>query len=425
MVNLKTIFTALALLPLLLGAQNVLTLDSCINQAYRNFAFQKQMDYTRQVTEANISGIKKNYLPTLDLNAMATYQNEQISIPVTIPIPGFEAPAAPLNINTALFTLRQWIYDGSMTQNQRLIQEAAGNVSLQEIGVQKLEVKNSVMQLYFSILLQEKQRSILQDKALVLEKRLAEVDVAVQARVLLASDRDMLKAELVQLKQRITEIDFGRKASIRSLAQLLGLDIATETIFSEPQAQITATTDLSMRPDVKLLDYQMNLLEAKKAMIKSNYLPKIGVFADGGLGLPGYDIFKDEISPMAKVGLSLQWHIFDWNKGSTQRQSLALSQNIIRLKQDRLKMQVGAQREVEQSQIEKARQLMLNDAELLDLYTSISAAFASQLQNGTITSADYIQQLNKEQEARTNLELHKLQLVIATLNYNTLFGEEF
>lgn len=423
MVNLKTIFTALALLPLLLGAQNVLTLDSCINQAYRNFAFQKQMDYTQQVTEANISGIKKNYLPTLDLNAQATYQNEQISIPVTIPIPGFEAPAAPLNINTALFTLRQWIYDGSMTHNQRLIQEAAGNVSLQEIGVQKLEVKNNVMQLYFSILLQEKQRTILQDKTKVLEKRLAEVEAAVKAYVLLASDRDMLKAEIVQLKQRITEIEFGRKASIRSLSQLLGLDILTDTKFSEPQAQLLATTDLSMRPDVQLMNYQMNLLEAQKAMIKSNYLPKIGVFADGGFGYPGYDIFKDEISPMARVGISMQWHIFDWNKGSTQRQSLNLSQSIIRLKQDRLKMQVGAQREVEQSQIEKARALMLNDEELLQLYTSISAAYAAQLQNGTITSADYIQQLNKEQEARTNLELHRLQLIIATLNYNTLLGE--
>lgn len=403
-------------------AQSVLTLDSCVNQAYRNFEFTKQVEYTNQVTEANIAGVKKNYLPSLDLNAMATYQNEQISIPLAFPIPGFEAPVAPLNINTALFTLRQWIYDGSMTHNQRLIQEASGNVQLQEIGVQKLDVKNNVMQLYFAILLQEKQLEILKDKATVLAGRLKEVDAAVESHVLLESDRSMLKAEIVQLKQRITEVEFGKKASIRGLSQLLGVDIAEETQFTEPTAEITTSTDLSMRPDVQLLNYQMNVLEAQKGMIKSNYLPKIGVFADGGFGLPGYNIFNDAIAPMAKVGVSLQWHIFDWNKGSTQRQTLDLSQKIISLKQDRLKMQVGVQREVEQSQIEKARQLMLNDRELLDLYTSISAAYAAQLENGTITSADYIQQLNKEQEARTNLELHKLQLIIATLNYNTLIN---
>ena len=405
------------------NGQSVLTLDSCINQAYRNFEFNKQVEYTNQVTEANVAGIKKNYLPTLDLNAMATYQNEQISIPLAIPLPGFEAPVAPLNINTALLTLRQWIYDGSMTHNQRLIQEASGNVQLQEIGVQKLEVKNSVMQLYFSVLLQEKQEEILKDKALVLQSRLKEVDAAVESHVLLASDRDVLKAELVQLKQRVTEVEFGRKASISGLSQLLGIEISPETKFIQPQAELIASTDLSMRPDVRLMDYQMNLLEAQKGMIKSSYLPKIGVFADGGFGYPGYNIFKDEVSPMAKVGLSLQWHIFDWNKGSTQRQTIDLSQKIIRLKQDRLKTQVGVQRETQQSQIEKARQLMVNDQELVDLYTSISAAYSAQLENGTITSADYIQQLNKEQEARTNLELHKLQLLIATLNYNTLLGE--
>ena len=405
------------------NGQSVLTLDSCINQAYRNFEFNKQVEYTNQVTEANVAGIKKNYLPTLDLNAIGTYQNEQISIPLAIPLPGFEAPVAPLNINTALLTLRQWIYDGSMTHNQRLIQEASGNVQLQEIGVQKLEVKNSVMQLYFSVLLQEKQEEILKDKASVLKSRLKEVDAAVESNVLLASDRDLLMAELVQLKQRITEVEFGRKASISGLSQLLGIEISPETKFIQPQAELIASTDLSMRPDVRLMDYQMNLLEAQKGMIKSSYLPKIGVFADGGFGYPGYNIFKDEVSPMAKVGLSLQWHIFDWNKGSTQRQTIDLSQKIIRLKQDRLKTQVGVQRETQQSQIEKARQLMVNDQELVDLYTSISAAYSAQLENGTITSADYIQQLNKEQEARTNLELHKLQLLIATLNYNTLLGE--
>ena len=404
------------------NGQSVLTLDSCINQAYRNFEFNKQVEYTNQVTEANVAGIKKNYLPTLDLNAMATYQNEQISIPLALPLPGFEAPVAPLNINTALLTLRQWIYDGSMTHNQRLIQEASGNVQLQEIGVQKLEVKNSVMQLYFSVLLQEKQEEILKDKASVLKSRLKEVDAAVESNVLLASDRDVLKAEIVQLKQRITEVEFGRKASISGLSQLLGIEISPETKFIQPQAELIASTDLSMRPDVRLMDYQMNLLEAQKGMIKSSYLPKIGVFADGGFGYPGYNIFKDEVSPMAKVGLSLQWHIFDWNKGSTQRQTIDLSQKIIRLKQDRLKTQVGVQRETQQSQIEKARQLMVNDQELVDLYTSISAAYSAQLENGTITSADYIQQLNKEQEARTNLELHKLQLLIATLNYNTIIN---
>ena len=419
MVNFKHIFPLL-LLTAGVYAQGDLTLDSCINQAYRNFQFERQIEYTNKVTEANIAGVKKNYLPSLDLNAAATYQNEQISIPVELPIPGFEAPAAPLNINNALLSLRQWIYDGSITHNQKLIQEASGNMNLQEIEAEKLQLKTNVIQLYFSVLLQEKQLAILTEKAAVLDARLKEVHSAVESHVLLESDENLLKAERVQLRQLITEVVYNRRASLTGLEELMGVKVGEETTFTEPKATLTASTDLTMRPDVQLLDNQMYLLEAQKGMIKSNYLPKIGLFADGGFGLPGYDIFKDEIAPMAKVGLTMQWHIFDWNKGSVQRQTLDLSQNIIRLKQDRLKRQLGVQTRAETNKIEKAKQLMQNDEELLKLYTSVSSAYASQLENGTITSAEYVQQLNKEQEARTNLELHKLQLLIATMNYNTL-----
>lgn len=419
MVKFRYIILTLMLSAQLYG-QGLISLDSCVSQAYRNFEFSRQIDFTNQVTQANIAGVKKNYLPSLDLNAAATYQNEQISIPLQIPVPGFEAPVAPLNINNALLTLRQWIYDGSATRNQKLIQEASGNVSLQEIEVQRLDLKNSVMQLYFSILLQEKQLLILEDKKKVLDERLREVAVAVESHLLLESDESVLKAESVKLKQGITEIQFGRRASINGLEQLMGIAIGLETIFDQPEVEITGTTDLSMRPDVQMLSSQINLLEAQKGMVKSNYLPRIGVFADGGLGLPGYDIFRDEIAPMAKVGVTMQWHIFDWNKGSLQRQTLDLSQSLTMMKQDRLKRQIGVQRSVEQNNMEKAKRLMQDDAEMLELYTSISAAYGSQLENGTITSSEYIQQLNKEQEARTNQELHKLQLLIATMNYNTL-----
>jgi hypothetical protein len=59
----------------------------------------------------------------------------------------------------------------------------------------------------------------------------------------------------------------------------------------------------------------------------------------------------------------------------------------------------------------------------VELYTQVADAYAAQLENGTLTAAEYITQLNKAEEARINLELHRMQLLIATLNYNTLLGE--
>lgn len=422
MVKFKHILTFVALAPLFGFAQPMLTLDSCINQANRNFAFAQQITYAQDATNATVAGIKKNYLPTLDFNAAATYQNEQISIPVAFP--GFEAPVAPLNINNALFSLRQWIYDGNITQHQRLIKEAEGNVQLQQIEVQKLELKNSVMQLFFAALLQNKQLEVLQYKAEVLDARLKEVATAVEAHVLLASNADMLQAEKIQLSQRITELEFGIKSAISGLSQLMGTPLPQNIELIEPQATITTTTDVGMRPDIVLLNYQMQVLDAQQAQLKSNYLPKIGAFADGGFGYPGYNIFKDEIAPMAKVGVSLQWRLFDWNKSSNQRQALQLQQKILGLNQNRLKTQIEVQREAQKNQIAKAQALKATDSQLVALYDGIAETYATQLANGTITSADYLAQLNKAQEARTNLALHQLQWLIAVNNYNTIVNGE-
>jgi outer membrane protein TolC len=400
-----------------------ITLDSCIQAAYRNYAFSKQADLNQQITEANKDRIGRNYLPSLELNAMATYQNEQITIPVDIPIPGFEAPAAPLNLNTALFTLRQWIYDGSQTHYQKLLEDANGRVKSSEIDVQQLEVKTAVMQQYFAALLKSKQLEIITDKESVLDKRLEEAKAAVESNLLLQADFNVLKAERVLLKQRKAELTYSLQENFRALQQLTQLNVDENSTLVVPDATMTNRTDASMRPDVQLLNHQISILEAQKALTKSAYLPRIGVFADGGLGLPGYNIFDDGIAPMARVGISLNWRIFDWNKGSLQRQSLSLNQQLLQIRQQQVLTQVGVKTEGQLTAMAKARALMQDDAELVELYTQVADAYAAQLENGTLTAAEYITQLNKAEEARINLELHRMQLLIATLNYNTLLGE--
>jgi outer membrane protein TolC len=119
----------------------------------------------------------------------------------------------------------------------------------------------------------------------------------------------------------------------------------------------------------------------------------------------------------------LNWRIFDWNKGSLQRQSLSLNQQILQIKQEQLINQVGVKTQAQLNAMEKAKALMQSDNDLVTLYNSVADAYAAQMENGTITAADYLVQLNMAQEARTNLELHQMQLLIATINYNTLIGE--
>ncbi len=422
MVRIKNIFVLFIMVFAVEGsAQYVLTLDSCINQANRNFQFNQEIEYNAQIAELNIKNLNKGYLPSLELNAVSTYQNEQIEIPVALP--GLDAPVAPLNLNNALVTMRQWIFDGSLTQHKKVIETANGNIRMQEVEVQKLNVKTKITQVYFGILLKQTQQQILRDKQAMLQSRLSEVSTAVENGLLLESDKNLLKAESVQLKQQTTELEFSLMESIKSLENLLGIPIPKGTLFNAVPTDIRFESSLSNRPDMLLLDHQSYLLEAQKELTKSVYLPKIGLFADGGIGLPGYNIFNDNLAPMARVGVTLRWKMFDWNQGRVLRQNLSINQKIIDLKKVQLSSQIGVQTAAQLNTIEKVKTLMQDDAELVSLYKLVADAYAAQLKNGTITSAEYIAQLNKVEEAESNLELHKIQLQVAILNYNNLLGE--
>ena len=171
-----------------------------------------------------------------------------------------------------------------------------------------------------------------------------------------------------------------------------------------------------------LFDSRMQEIEARKNAIGSEYLPKIGLFADVGVGLPGYDIFDDSPAMMARAGLTLSWHLFDWDKGGAQKESLELTRQLLSLKKQQLTTTLSVQTNAQLTELERAESMLASDQELVGLYASISNTYAVQLNNGTITSAEYIAQLNKEELAQTNLELHKLQALIATMNYNTMLG---
>ncbi|MBI2794897.1 MAG: TolC family protein [Ignavibacteria bacterium] len=404
------------------NGQSAITLDYCIQSAYRNFDFLGQRDIAAEITQNNVTRIERGYLPSLEFNAISTYQNSQITIPLAIPIPGLTLPSAPLNLNSALFTLRQWIYDGSAIHHNSLVEQASGNVALLEVESQKLDLKTRVIQRFFSVLLTDKQIENLLLRDRVLTDKLAEVIVAVNSNVMLASERDLLQAEILSLRAAISESKYARSEQIVALGELMGEKLSADAVFELPSAALDKNASIEERPDIKLVDGQMELMETRKGSISSIYLPRVGLFADLGLGYPGYNIFDKNVVVMAKVGVTLSWKIFDWNQGALQKQSIDLNKKSLTIQRRRIQTQANVVAESFLNGMARAEELMKSDQELLLLYSSVTNVYAVKMMSGTITSAEYVAQLTKQEQARVNSELHKLQYLVAVMNYNSAMG---
>ncbi|MHA4812583.1 TolC family protein, partial [Flavitalea flava] len=76
----------------------------------------------------------------------------------------------------------------------------------------------------------------------------------------------------------------------------------------------------------------------------------------------------------------------------------------------------------QQEEISKYQELIDQDQEIISLRTSVKTASNAQLQNGVLTSHDYITQVNAESQARESLILHQVQLLQSQYNSKTTSG---
>jgi|TARA_R100001463_G_scaffold6797_1_gene22047 hypothetical protein len=79
------------------------------------------------------------------------------------------------------------------------------------------------------------------------------------------------------------------------------------------------------------------------------------------------------------------------------------------------------QKEAE-SDINKYEAMLRKDSEIIELREKVLQATTSQLQNGAITSSEYITELNNLYEARIDQQLHEVQLALAKANYKVIKG---
>jgi hypothetical protein len=77
----------------------------------------------------------------------------------------------------------------------------------------------------------------------------------------------------------------------------------------------------------------------------------------------------------------------------------------------------------EENNAKKLKEMIITDEQLVAIKDQITKRSAIALENGTITSADYIRDLNAALQAKANLETHKVQLAQSSVNYETIKGK--
>jgi hypothetical protein len=85
-------------------------------------------------------------------------------------------------------------------------------------------------------------------------------------------------------------------------------------------------------------------------------------------------------------------------------------------------LNTGITQKQQTADMAKYRELIKKDEGIIALRASVKNAASAQLENGVLSAHDYLTQVNAEDQARQNLILHQVQLLLSEFNYQSTTG---
>jgi len=400
-------------------SQEKLSLEECYNSVYKNYPLVKQKELFAKQNELDAEIIKTGKLPTLDFSAQATYQSDVVELPISIPNIEIESPNK--DQYKAAVSVNQLIYGGGLIDANLDAKSATLKTRQKQVEVSLYQLKEQVNNLYFSILILQEKKALLTAKKTQLEATLKEVKAGIKFGMLLPTSDSVLEAELIKIQQQFTEIDFTKNTLIETLSRLIGQNISTTIILTNPEISSSLKTEIN-RPELDLFQLQKEQIEASEQLILKKNSPKLVGFATGGYGNPGLNMLDNSFQTYYMAGLKLNWTIFDWNSSKKERKSLQVNKEIIESQQEIFNLNTNIELNNHLSEMNKISNFIEDDKSIIDLRKKVLKSAKSQLKNGVITSSAYITELTNLFEAETNLSTHKIQLLLAKSNYKLTKG---
>lgn len=402
------------------NAQGPLTLEQCYEKARTNYPLIRQKNLIAQSTSFSIANARAGFFPQVSINGQATYQSDVTRVPLEVP--GFKIQALSKDQYKIYAEVNQSLYDGGAIRQQTKLQQANAQVEDQKVEVELYKINERINQLYFGVLLLDEQ---LKQIALVqkdLESSLQKVQSGIRNGTAFKTNADILQAELLKVTQRTIETQSARQAYLDMLGLFLQTTLNENTVLERPAAlPLTASSDIN-RPELKLFNYQNQLLSAQQQLSNTRTLPRVNLFVQGGYGKPGLNALLNEFDTYYIGGIRLNWNLSGFYNTRRDRELLTLNVQSVDAQRDAFVFNTNLSLRQQNNEIVKLQKLLEVDRQLIDLRANIKVTSKAQLENGVITANDYLRELNAEDQARQNEALHTIQLLLTAYTQKNTIG---
>ena len=399
-----------------------ITLDSCLAAVRKNYPAVNKVALQQKINALTQANINTARLPSAQLLGQASYQSEvtRLDLPTSPDFPQVEPQSK--DQYKLLLDVSQSVYDGGTTRIQRGLQELSSLLAEKQIAITLQAVEGQVISQFFNVLLAEENTTILNASREALRANVKQLQSSFNYGMAKKSQVDVLSVEVLKLDQRLIELAAGRQVALRVISLLSGLTLDESAPVAVPEDIGYSPSTFAARPERQLIELQKQVLLKQDELTVAGTRPRLSLFGQAGYGRPGLNFLNNDFTDYYIGGAKLTWNLSSFYTEKKERTIHQLSVDLANADAAVLENNLSSQYAALAADIEKANALLGKDQEIIALQTAVTKAAQAELNNGTLTSSDYLTELDGEIQAKQQQVLHQIQQKSAKYQLKNLTG---
>ena len=401
---------------------STLTLEQCYQRAEAAYPLSRQRGLIAKTREYTLENISRGIYPQFSINGSATYQSDVTKI-VLPPIPGFnfQIPTVSKDQYKLYGEVSQTLSDFGINRQKREISRTDAELQEENLNTQLYQLKDRINQLFFGVLLLDGQLEQNDLSKQDIRTGISRVQAAIANGTDFNSSLNKLKAELLKTDQHSIDLKASRKAYMDMLSLFIDQPVDDRTVLVKPEPPVLS--DSIRRPELRTYDLQAKSYQQQQHLTKINNYPQLSAFFQGGFGKPSpVNLLSTDVTGYYLTGLRLSWNFGGLYTYKKDRLINENNQEMVLAQRNTFLFNTSMTLRQKNADIDRYRQLIASDNEIVQLRDSVKATSAVQLQNGVINANDYLIDINAGAQARQDRVLHEVQLLIAEYDHKTTAG---
>lgn len=347
------------LLPLLLCAQpqqKKYRLEEAVQLGLAN-SKQLKLDSARFTqTQVKQDQVKDYALPDVRVNASYTRLSD--ITPVSFQFPGSPEPVTLLPNIPNTYGLSASVREGIFTGFKlKYTQESYGfltKAAALDVDKDRDEVRLNIISAYIAYVKLQLSNAIITENLTAAKQRVEEV-TSMRDRGL-ATDNDVLKAQLYQSNLELSANDAGSSISVAQFNMGILLGLQPGTMFDADTTGLFQAVSLkpeeayeqdakTARNDVKALGYRLQASQSGIKVAQAGYYPTLNLAADYLDARPNQRIFplQDKFTSTWDVGLTLSWNLTSLYTTKHSLQDARIQQQMTQFQAEQLNDNIRAE----------------------------------------------------------------------------------